>query len=351
MKKILLTLITVLISSTANAQLGDLFNRMKQEIDKATQEIGNASNQQSNTESSTQNISPSNPNADFSPLSSLTGKVWGLTDRMDSRAKPCQDLDGGGQNRRSAPIAEFKVEANGSLKVSFSSIGKGNKYLVKSLDLVTISKVADDIYRLRGSWTDHKDSGRPIGPLPYEAVLVMSNSPVIKDEKFQTQGFDGMMSNPDPVQLTQCTTEQIAALGKTDQQLTTERGQNRAKFDASPEGKFKALRDYYIAMMAVQDCYDIRKNYQIKYIDTTVYNNARTAMRSIEAKAKRDMPGINTDKVWAEATKEYSSGIGIALDFNKKAPQNHTKDNQALCNIMAIMLIDAAPKEAPKKNF
>jgi len=348
MKK-LIVFILFTLSLSANAQLGDIFNRMKQEVDKATQGIGDSSNQQSNTESSTQNISPSNPKADFS---SLTGKVWGLTDRMDSRAKPCQDLDGGGHNRRSAPIAEFKVEANGSLKVSFSSIGKGNKYLVKSLDLVTISKVADDTYRLKGSWIDHKDSGRPIGPFPYEAVLVVSNSPVIKDEKFQMQGMDGMMSNSDPIQLTQCTTEQIATLGKTDQQIATERGQSRAMSDASPEGKLKALRDHYTSMMAVQDCYDIRKNYQIKYIDTTVYNNARNAMRNIEAKAKRDIPGLNTDKEWAQATKEYSqSSIGVSLDINKKAPQNHTKNNQSLCNLMAMMLIDTVPKEAPKKNF
>jgi hypothetical protein len=128
--------------------------------------------------------------------------------------------------------------------------------------------------------------------------------------------------------------------------------QQKAKFDASPEGKTKALRDKYISIMAVQDCFDVRKNYAVKYIDQTVFNNARAAMRTIEAQAKKEIPGLNTDKVWAEATKQYAeSAVGVSLDANKKAPQNHTKNNQSMCTIMATDLIDSVPKEAPKRNF
>ena len=57
-------------------------------------------------------------------------------------------------------------------------------------------------------------------------------------------------------------------------------------------------------MMAVKDCYDIRKNYAIKYINPTVFNNARNAMKKIETKAKQDIAGLNIEKVWADATKE-----------------------------------------------
>jgi len=126
----------------------------------------------------------------------------------------------------------------------------------------------------------------------------------------------------------------------------------KASFDASPEGKLKALRDKYTSMMAVQDCFDIRKNYVVKYIDQNVYNNARTAMKAYESRAKKEIPGLNTDKAWADASKEYAQSIyGVSLDANKKVPQNHTKDNQMYCNVMAADLIDSMPKEAPKRNF
>jgi hypothetical protein len=128
--------------------------------------------------------------------------------------------------------------------------------------------------------------------------------------------------------------------------------ENERKFAASPDGMKKTLRDHYTSMMAVQDCHDIRKNYVLKYIDTSIFNQARSAMRQIENTAKKEIPGLNTDREWQIATKEYSeSAIGQSLSFNKKMPQNYDESIKGMCNIMSMSLLEALPKEAPKRNF
>jgi hypothetical protein len=135
--------------------------------------------------------------------------------------------------------------------------------------------------------------------------------------------------------------------------MEQDRVQNESKrFSASPDGKLKSLRDHYTSMMAVQDCHDIRKNYVLKYIDTSIFNQARSAMRQIENTAKKEIPGLNTDREWQIATKEYSeSAIGQSLSFNKKMPQNYDESIKGMCNIMSMSLLEALPKEAPKRNF
>jgi hypothetical protein len=306
--------------------------------------------QQSSTSpviSNTQSISKS----DFSALNVLIGKVWGLKDPMDSRSVPCDDLDAGGHRRRLAPVAEFSLDSNGNLKTTFNRFGKGSRSPIKILEFNQISKIGETAYRLKGTWINY-DGRDASAPLPYETTVQLGAIPILKDDRYQLQGMPGTMSSIQPTELLQCTPQQVAVLGKTDEQLSAERSQKNAQFNASPEGKLKSLRDHYTSMMAVQDCYDIRKNYAIKYIDPTVFNNARDAMKKIETKAKQDITGLNIEKVWADATKEYAqSTVGVSLDINKKAPQNHTKENQSLCNLMAMLLIDAVPKDAPKKNF
>jgi len=133
---------------------------------------------------------------------------------------------------------------------------------------------------------------------------------------------------------------------------TESENQQKAKFDASPQGKIASLKDKYVAMMAVNDCHELRKNYVVKYIDSGVYENARSSMKIFENKIKKDVSNINTDKIWQDAVTQYKSSlVGVSLEANKINPQNINKDNRGLCLIMANELIESAPKEAPKKNF
>jgi hypothetical protein len=124
------------------------------------------------------------------------------------------------------------------------------------------------------------------------------------------------------------------------------------KFAASPDGMKKTLRDHYSSMMAVQDCYEIRKGYALKYVDDAAFGASRNAMKQLEAKAKREIPGLNTDSEWSAATIEYkNSAVGQSLSMNKKLPQNHTKENQQMCNLLSYTLQNAVPASAPKKSF
>jgi len=128
--------------------------------------------------------------------------------------------------------------------------------------------------------------------------------------------------------------------------------QQKAKFDASPQGKIDSLKDKYVSMMAVNDCHELRKNYVVKYLDNGVYENARAAMKTFENNIKKEVPGINTDRIWQDAVTQYKSSlVGTSLEANKINPQNMPKDNKGLCLVFANDLVNSAPKESPKKNF
>ena len=117
----------------------------------------------------------------------------------------------------------------------------------------------------------------------------------------------------------------------------------------SPEDK---LKDKYTSIMAVNDCYELRKSYVVKYIDDSVYQNARNAMKIFESTILKEVPKINTNKLWEDAAKEYKSSlVGIALEVNKTMPDKLMKDNKSYCTLMAIDLINTLPKTGPKKDF
>ena len=126
----------------------------------------------------------------------------------------------------------------------------------------------------------------------------------------------------------------------------------KEKFNASPAGRTEFLKDRYVYMMGVNSCHELRKNYAIKYIDSDVYAKARNAMKTIENQIKREVPNINTDKVWADAINQYkSSRLGMSIEGNKIDPHNMTKDNKSLCLLASNALIESVPPEAPKKDF
>lgn len=136
--------------------------------------------------------------------------------------------------------------------------------------------------------------------------------------------------------------------------LEKERCERRKEFknklaNKSPEDK---LKDKYTSIMAVNDCYELRKSYVVKYIDDSVYQNARNAMKIFESTILKEVPKINTNKLWEEAAKEYKSSlVGIALESNKIQPDKLIKENKSYCTVMTADLINSLPKSGPKKDF
>jgi hypothetical protein len=112
------------------------------------------------------------------------------------------------------------------------------------------------------------------------------------------------------------------------------------------------LKEKYISFITVQQCYEIRKNYATKYIENNIYENARVAIKAIEQNAIREIPNINTEKVWQVASNEYqSSMIGNAIEVHKVQPQSFTRDYVDFCSGHAHTLIKELPKSGPKKDF
>lgn len=289
-------------------------------------------------------------NQEFSELNNVLGnKVWGVKDRNDSRAQPCSDKDGGGVKRRKAPIVEFTQQDNGTLKIVHSRFGNGEKTVTKTIDLNQIAKKSDTEYVLKGKWTDQSDS-RLNGAYEISIIVSGGGNPTFRD-KWQEPGFDGMMGAVAPTELFQCNDQQVAMLGKTDQQLSSEGKQKQAKFDATPDGKKAYLRDKYVSMMTVQDCYDVRKDFEMQYTEKSVLNDAKKAMKAIENNVKKDLPSIDTNKIWDEAAKEYAASIGMHLKANKMHPQNYSKMNKGYCGVAALDLVNSVPQQTPKKDF
>ncbi len=138
---------------------------------------------------------------------------------------------------------------------------------------------------------------------------------------------------------------------KQEEERNAEVKRKEAEFAASPEGRIDNLAGKYVGFMIVQDCYEVRKNYVIKYIDKNVFNTVKTNIRTIENETKKAVPGLNTEKVWADAKNAYMYSFGDVMAMHKNVPQNHNEYMQGLCTSAVLEINSSAQREAPKKNF
>jgi hypothetical protein len=111
----------------------------------------------------------------------------------------------------------------------------------------------------------------------------------------------------------------------------------QARIDALPVNVLKLA---YARYAYVKLCYDSREDYFLTYIKDVELERAKTAIKSIEAKATKDDPKIDTGEVWKqglELSKKWPSPLGV--------PYSGDYGFGSICQVSLQTLLAASPKE------
>ncbi len=123
------------------------------------------------------------------------------------------------------------------------------------------------------------------------------------------------------------------------------------KYVAAAE-KVADLEKMYADYMLVKDCHDVRKEFKIQYVTSATLESSKNAMKNIEARAKKDILGLDVAKTWSKAEAYYKgSMMGRLVEGNKGYPQNLIPDVQMGCNAAASSLLRRGAGGAPSKDF
>ena len=330
--------------SVANAQFGNLLKDLEKaakDLEKGIQQGGNPGQEQkplspnpvqSNTQQDSSQVNPpSSKGIDKNLLDELgvVNKTWSL-----NQSTECNDgrVDGPIKKNLQMELVKFTLD-DSSLRMEYVSTKNG------SMSPATKVLLLNNIEKNVAGYTTYALSG--VGKRNDSEISVKVYIRKEKEGLRITGEQWGNYQENGPGRLFECSAEQLVALGRSDDKVASD-----------PRTKGRALQSKYFSFLVVQDCYEVRKSYKLKYVDPETFNRVKKAMKTIENHAKSEIKGLDTDATWKAATKQYSESlVAQLLDVNKSVPQDYSNDNQRTCNVMVKDLLDSLPKEAPKKSF
>ena len=112
------------------------------------------------------------------------------------------------------------------------------------------------------------------------------------------------------------------------------------------------LKDYYSNYMLIQDCYEVRKNYTLQYVDINTYNNIKSIMKKYEDKVRLSNKNIVTKNLWNSTQEEYSTSfVSMQMNDNKNNPHDYKKSIQDMCTGSVSAINRLENKNDHDKNF
>jgi hypothetical protein len=128
---------------------------------------------------------------------------------------------------------------------------------------------------------------------------------------------------------------------------------NRPKKEAESKNENDlSLKDYYMQSMIVTECYTVRQNYYIKYVDQNTHKNILSKMKKIESAFLKNNSNLDKNTLWNEASSEFKNSFGRLMDIARMAPERKMPDIDSLCKLAVITITSYSENTAPiKKNF
>jgi hypothetical protein len=115
------------------------------------------------------------------------------------------------------------------------------------------------------------------------------------------------------------------------------------------------LKDFYEASMATNDCYEIRKSFNIQYINLNTRQSIIRKMKLIETDFLRKDPKINKNALWEEATLGYNKGLSKLIEVGYLMPNKVIGDVNSICLMTSMMImtyeVEAGMNKQRIKNF
>jgi len=140
-----------------------------------------------------------------------------------------------------------------------------------------------------------------------------------------------------------------------------ERQKLESAFLATSDGQLTSM---YQKFQVIQTCFDIRKDFAIKFVSSSEFSEFKSKIKNAEAKLKNSLKEKNTDLLWANAEKrnrsfDISGGFALGnIDLIEHIKSNNKSNWVAAkedCDTMAQLFRDDTNellgKESLKKKF
>jgi len=127
--------------------------------------------------------------------------------------------------------------------------------------------------------------------------------------------------------------------------------QNKKNQEASQKSPDSVLQEKYVFYMFTRDCYEIRKDFRVQYINLNTFNQIKNSIKNFENEFKRKNPKINTNEKWLLAEKQYMATTFTLIDIHRLNPNTFLSDMNILCNATAFELNAVSNSTIQKKDF
>jgi hypothetical protein len=381
MKFISIILASFLVTGTAHAQLGNLLNELKKNINQPSSSNQSQENPSTKSQPNTTRDKVLSgycdrvSNADFT---NKIGEIYLKSVQAGNAVVPRYAID----DLKPWVFEKFRSELN---------IETGTKYEPETHVSVIYDTINECLKKSQDKkfinafviWNIQKDSDSFLIPSEGRSKSVIDQSMNSRQTLLFAYLFDGadekiQTTFPKLVQIYESEVHQQERYQKDAQEQKAREKANaaieakrkqeldkqsaiEAAFLATSDGQ---LTSTYQAFQVIQTCYEIRKEFAVKFVSENEYSDFRSRMKSIESKLKNSLTEKNTDKLWAMAERrnrkyDASAGYGVVyLDLieriKTKSKTNWTaakEDCDSMIMVFRTQSNELLGKESLKKNF
>ena len=127
--------------------------------------------------------------------------------------------------------------------------------------------------------------------------------------------------------------------------------QNQRSQEAKQKSPGSELQDKYALYMFARDCFDVRKNFKVQYINLSTFGQIKNSLKKFETEFKRKFPNIDINEKWILAEKQYSQTSLQVIEVARFSPQTFHQDLNLLCSAVAFKLNEVSNSTIQKKDF